>query len=666
MPLAGGKLLNPAQQAAVTYNDGPLLVLAGAGCGKTRVITEKIAYLIAHKRVEPAHITAITFTNKAAREMAQRAGKLVRLPGDERLNVSTFHSLGLRIIREEIRHLPYRHGFSIFDATETRQVLQDLMPAGISKEQLNQLQWNISGWKNAALGPEEVTANNPLHAEIYRQYQQQLLDYNALDFDDLILQPLKLFARNADALLRWQARMRYLLVDEYQDTNASQYRLLKYLAGMHRRLICVGDDDQSIYGWRGAQPENLSLLKADFPELKVIKLEQNYRSTSTILKAANAVIRNNPHAFEKKLWSQLGEGDPILIRRYDTPEQEAEKIAEEILRRVTLGTNRWSDFAVLYRSNHQARVMEQVLRAKNVPYQISGGRSFFDFSEVRDLMAYVRLLCNPSDNTAFLRVVNVPRRGIGASTLSKLAQLAEKHHMSLLKACQKADITGLLPPRPAASLQHFAEVIRRYRSRMVTDKGHVILEDLIEETDYRSWLLQNARDKAGKQRKAQLVNDFLDWMHSLSDAHNGQLMEMATQITLLSTREKDNDKADAVRLMTLHAAKGLEFKRVYLIGVEEGILPHKNSLEEGNVAEERRLMYVGMTRAERELVISWVKKRKNRFTSSEVIKTGPSRFLKELPQELCQGFGIDGPRQTPSYAREQLAKMRAELGLAKK
>jgi len=659
-------LLNQAQQAAVTYNEGPLLVLAGAGCGKTRVITEKIAYLIGHKRVRPEHITAITFTNKAAREMAQRAGKLVRLSGEERLNISTFHSLGLRIIREELQSLPYRHGFSIFDATETRQVLQDLMPAGISKEQLNQLQWQISGWKNAALEPNQVTANNPLHAEIYRQYQQQLLDYNALDFDDLILQPLKLFGHNSDALLRWQARMHYILVDEYQDTNASQYQLLKYLAGMHRMLICVGDDDQSIYGWRGAQPENLSLLKADFPELKLIKLEQNYRSTGTILKAANAVIRNNPHAFEKKLWSTLGDGEPIRVRRYDTPEQEAEKTAGEMLREVTLGKSKWADFAVLYRGNHQARIMEQVLRARNIPYHISGGRSFFDFSEIRDLMAYVRLLCNPSDNTAFLRVVNVPRRGIGASTLSRLAQLAEKNHMSLLKACQRPDITDLLPPRPAASLQHFADTIRRYRLRMATDTGHAILEDLIQETDYRSWLLQSARDKAGKQRKAQLVSDFLDWMHSLSDACQGQLTEMATQIALLTTREEDNDKADAVRLMTLHAAKGLEFRRVYLIGVEEGILPHKNSLEEGNLAEERRLMYVGMTRAERELVISWVRKRKNRFASSEVIKTGPSRFLKELPKELCRGLGEDGPRQTPSYAREQMARMRAELGLAKK
>lgn len=658
-------MLNPAQQAAVHYNDGPLLVLAGAGCGKTRVITEKIAFLIARKQVDLAHITAITFTNKAAREMAQRAGKLVRLRPDQSLNISTFHSLGLRIIREELACLPYRHGFSIFDATETRQVLQDLMPAGISKEQINQVQWQISGWKNAGLAPEQAPATNPLHAEIYRRYQQQLLDYNALDFDDLILQPLKLFAQDSDALLRWQARMHYVLVDEYQDTNASQYQLLKHLAGHHRNLVCVGDDDQSIYGWRGAQPENLSLLKQDFPDLKVIKLEQNYRSTSTILQAANAVIRNNPHAFEKKLWSSLGQGQPIAIRCHDTPEQEAEKIAEEMVRQVALGKNKWGDFAVLYRGNHQARVMEQALRMKNVPYQISGGRSFFDFGEIRDLMAYVWLLCNPSDNSAFLRVVNVPRRGIGASTLSRLAQLAEKNHMSLLAACRKPHITGQLPARPAASLQHFADMISRYRQRMAQDKGHRIIEDLITETDYRSWLLQSARDKAGKQRKIQLVNDFLDWMHSLADGSSGRLDEMATQMALMNAREKEGDKGQAVRLMTLHAAKGLEFRRVYLIGVEEGILPHKNSLEEGNVAEERRLMYVGMTRAERELVISWVKKRKNRFSTAETIKTGPSRFLKELPAALCTGLGADGPTRSRATAREQLAKIRAELGMKK-
>lgn len=658
-------MLNSAQRAAVTYNDGPLLVLAGAGCGKTRVITEKIAYLVSQLGMDPAHITAITFTNKAAREMAQRASQLVRLGGDQRLNISTFHSLGLRIIREELNHLPYRHGFSIFDAAETRQVLQDLLPTGISKEQLNQLQWAISGWKNAGLEPHQVHAGNPLHTEIYRHYQQQLVDYNALDFDDLILQPLKLFASHAEVLLRWQARMRYVLVDEYQDTNASQYRLLKYLTGMHRMLMCVGDDDQSIYGWRGAQPENLTLLKDDFPDLKVITLEQNYRSTGTILKAANAVIKNNPHAFEKKLWSTLGEGHPITIRNYETPEQEAEKIAEELVRRVALGKNRWSDIAILYRGNHQARIMEQALRVHNVPYQISGGRSFFDFSEIRDLMAYVRLLCNPSDNSAFLRVVNVPRRGIGASTLAQLAKLAEKHHMSLLKACQKPAITGLLPARPAASLQHFGEIISRFRQRMQSENGHQILQDLVQETDYLSWLVQSTRDKAGKQRKTRLVSDFLDWMHSLSDAHNGQLTEMATQIALMTARENDADKSDSVRLMTLHAAKGLEFPRVYLIGVEEGILPHKNALEEGNVAEERRLMYVGMTRAKQQLFISWVRKRSHRFARSETIKTGPSRFLLELPEELCIGLGSGGkPKQTPAFAREQMKKMREELGLS--
>jgi len=660
-------LLNQAQQAAVTYLQGPLLVLAGAGCGKTRVITEKIAYLIDRQGMNPAHITAITFTNKAAREMTQRAGKRVRLPADQRPNISTFHSLGLRIIREELANLPYRHGFSIFDAAETRQVLQDLLPAGFGKEQLNQLQWQISAWKNAGLEPENVHTPNPLHVEVYRQYRQQLLDYNALDFDDLILQPLKLFRDNSDALLRWQARMRYVLVDEYQDTNASQYQLLKLLTGMHRMLMAVGDDDQSIYGWRGAQPENLSLLKKDFPELQVIKLEQNYRSTGTILQAANAVIRNNPHAFEKKLWSTLGEGQPIIIRRYDTPEQEAEKIAEEMLRRVMLKKNRWGDFAVLYRSNHQARVMEQALRVKNIPYQISGGRSFFDFSEIRDLMAYVRLLCNPSDNSAFLRVVNVPRRGIGASTLSRLAQLAEKQHMSLLKACQKPEITGMLPPRPAATLQHFADMITRYRAKLAHEDGARLIAALIRETDYRSWLLQSARDAAGKKRKAQLVEDFLEWMQTISQSCGGQLMEMAAQITLLGAREKDDSGADAVRLMTLHAAKGLEFHRVYMIGVEEGILPHRSALEENSVDEERRLMYVGMTRAERELVISWVKKRRQRFSPDAITKSGPSRFLGELPEALCQGLTTSGKkRQTPGYGGEQLARIRAELGLVDK
>ncbi len=656
-------MLNPAQQAAVIYNDGPLLVLAGAGCGKTRVITEKIAYLIRDRNVEPRHITAITFTNKAAREMAQRAGMLVRLANGQPLNISTFHALGLRILREEIQRVPYRHGFSILDAAEARQVLQDLMPVGINKEQINQLQWCISAWKNAGLEPHQVTAGSPLQQDMYRQYQQQLLDYNALDFDDLILQPLKLFEQDSDALLRWQARMHYLLVDEYQDTNASQYRLLKYLADMHRRLMCVGDDDQSIYGWRGAQPENLSLLKKDFPDLKVIKLEQNYRSTSTILNAANAVIRNNPHVFQKRLWSALGEGQRIRIRRFETPEQEAEKTAREIAQLVAAGARTWSDFAVLYRGNHQARVVEQALRAHQVPYHISGGRSFFDFSETRDLMAYVRLLCNPSDNSAFLRVVNVPRRGIGAATLSQLAQLAENRHMSLLKACRKPEIVNMLPSRAAAGLRRFADMIVRFRSRMRNTCGHQLLSDLVDETDYRSWVLQGARDKAGKRRKLQLVDDFLEWARVLGDANQGQLAEIAMQMAILNNQEPSDDKKDVVRLMTLHAAKGLEFSRVYLIGVEEGILPHRNSLEDDNVTEERRLMYVGMTRAKQELVISWVKKRHNRLSGHALTGSGgPSRFLRELPEALCIGLDAGGePTRTPDYARKQLAKMRAEL-----
>jgi ATP-dependent DNA helicase Rep len=657
-------VLNPQQQSAVIYCDGPLLVLAGAGCGKTRVITEKIAYLIGIQNVNHHRIFAITFTNKAAKEMAQRASKMVRLSDGEKLNISTFHSLGMRIIREEIKHSPYRYGFSIFDSSESHNIVKDLLPKGSKREQINQIQWQISAWKNAGLMPSEVDSQFTIAQLAYEQYQQRLVDFNALDFDDLILQTLNLLSTNQEVLARWQEKMEYVLVDEYQDTNGSQYRLLKMLVGQHRNLICVGDDDQSIYGWRGAQAENLQILQHDFPELNVVKLEQNYRSSQTILEAAHQVIKNNPHDFEKKLWSDLGAGELIKVSDFNVPEDEARQIAAEIDYQRILNKLSYSDFAVLYRSNHQAKLIEQVFRVKDVPYVMSGGRSFFDFTEVKDVMAYMRLLCNPSDNSAFLRVVNIPRRGIGSSSLAKLAQKAESKHINYFKAAGNDEILSHLTPRTAEKLKQFHAHIQILQKKVLAKvDAYKIVDELIKEIDYIAWIAQTSKDKTSKSNRTKLVTDFQKFIQGFSKKKSMSLIDVTAQMTLQTNQDGDKNE-DAVQMMTLHAAKGLEFPNVYLIGVEEGILPHKNSIEEETVEEERRLMYVGMTRAMKNLSISYIKKRKSRFGQDDDVSVGPSRFLDELPKKHISGYG-QVPKKTEDEQKQSrkshLAALKAML-----
>ena len=657
-------MLNPQQNSAVHYCDGPLLVLAGAGCGKTRVITEKIAHLITNKRVSHQNIFAITFTNKAAKEMAQRASKMVRLQEGERLNISTFHALGMRIIREEIKHTPYRFGFSIFDSSESHNIVKDLLPKGSNREQISTIQWQISAWKNEGMKAEELNTQFLLAQQVYEQYQQRLIDFNALDFDDLILQTLNLLNSNAEVLERWQDKMHHVLVDEYQDTNGSQYKLLKQLVSKHRNIICVGDDDQSIYGWRGAQAENLSILKKDFPELKVVKLEQNYRSTQNILGAAYDVIKHNPHEFEKKLWSDLAIGDLIKISHFNSPEEEALQLSAEIDYQRILQKNTFTDYAVLYRSNHQAKLVEQAFRSKNIPYVMSGGRSFFDFAEIKDVMAYIRLLCNPKDNSAFLRIVNVPRRGIGSSSLAKLAQNAEINHMGYFKAAGNDNILAHLPTRAAQKLKQFHSNILNLQKKVLAHvNADTIVDELIKEVDYIAWIDQTSKDKISKFNRTKLVTDFQKWMRSFSKEKDMNLIDAAAQITL-QTNKDDSSNEDEVQMMTLHSAKGLEFTNVTMIGVEEGILPHRNSIEEETVEEERRLMYVGMTRAMKNLTISYVKKRKSRFAQDDTAEVGPSRFLDELPRRYISGYGKvtkQNEEQQKEKRKGHLAALRAML-----
>ncbi len=657
-------MLNPQQQAAVEKTDQPLLVLAGAGCGKTRVITEKMAYLVNQDLCEPQRLFAITFTNKAAKEMKQRAMSMVA--GGEALNISTFHALGLRLMQQEIAHTSFMRGFSILDATECQKVIQELLPRGIKKELANQLQWQISGWKNKGWRPDQVDTTPPMAAEIYQHYLDYMLSINAMDFDDLILQPLWLLNNQPEVLHRWRQHIGYLMVDEYQDTNTSQYQLVRQLMGQGSHLTCVGDDDQSIYGWRGAQIENLSLLQKDFPTLAVVKLEQNYRSSSTIMNAANAVIKHNPHPFEKKIWSDLGQGELINLTPYRSAEEEAEQVITDIMFQRKVHHKNYQDYAILYRSNHQAKLMEQALRVNNVPYQMSGGRSFFDYAEIKDLMAYIRLLSNPKDNAAFLRVINTPKRGIGMQTVKHISQLAKQQNMGFLAVCNQPEKLSALPAQAQLRIKEFVRIIKHHQQ--LSRSAEQVVASLVREIDYLNWVNLSANNKMAKINKSKLVKDFLKWVEAIGGKEHLAMEDLLNYLSL-QTSQDDEEAGDAVRLMTLHAAKGLEFEHVYLIGVEEGILPHANSMADADdeneaMEEERRLMYVGITRAMRQLKISYVKKRKRKFQPEGTEDVfGPSRFLDEIPEELLAGKPQNAPTEAEQKAnnKKNFAALKAML-----
>ncbi|RLW62922.1 MAG: DNA helicase Rep [gamma proteobacterium symbiont of Stewartia floridana] len=631
--------LNPRQQQAVNYIDTPLLVLAGAGSGKTRVITAKISYLIKLCGLNPQQITAVTFTNKAAREMKERVAKTL---GDQQQlpRISTFHNLGLNIIRQELKTLGYRSGFSIFDQQDSAGLLKDLLrKQNLGDDSVvNAAQWTISAWKNDLITPEQALqqAENDLQqgqALLYAAYQRSLKAFNAVDFDDLILLPVNLFRTHPEVLDQWQDRIRYLLVDEYQDTNQVQYELVKQLAGVRAAFTVVGDDDQSIYAWRGARPENLARLQADFPSLKLIKLEQNYRSSGRILRSANHLISKNPHVFEKKLWSELGLGPELRVLVCPNEVQEAERVVSEIIHlKFTAKTNN-RDCAILYRGNHQAKMFEKALRSHNIPYFLSGGTSFFSRTEVKDGMAYLRLLANPTDDSAFLRIVNTPRREIGPTTLEKLAEYAQQRGSALLPACEEIGLKNLLSSRPYERLQHFSQLIQHHAQKANSDPA-AAFSALIEEIDYLDWLKENASSDGIAEARMENVTDLMDWLKALQhgELQEKTLAEMVNHLTLMDMLQRQEDEAeqDQVHLMTLHAAKGLEFPHVFLVGMEEELLPHRSSIEEDNIEEERRLAYVGITRAQRSLTMSYASKRK-RF--GEMVAVEPSRFLQELPEE---------------------------------
>ena len=635
--------LNPPQQQAVDYIDGPLLVLAGAGSGKTKVITEKIAQLIQRKTFQPEQIAAITFTNKAAREMRERVGRRISKTAAEALTVTTFHSLGLKFLQDECRQAGLRRGFSIFDSDDQQNLIKDLLPAGADKDALYAAHGWISKVKNMALAPEQAQAqaNTPRErqiAELYMRYQQRLQAFNAVDFDDLIRLPLQILESDADTRARWQAKIRYLLVDECQDTNGAQYRLIKALAGARGQFTCVGDDDQSIYAWRGAQPENLDELGRDYPALKVIKLEQNYRCSARILRAANALIANNPHVHPKQLWCRHGEGERIRVWSCDDNEHEARRVAAEIQYLVQAQQWPYSEFAILFRGNHQSRPLEKELQLLKIPYHLTGGTAFLDRGEVKDVLAWLRAIANPDDDAAFLRAVTSPKREVGAASLEKLAQMAAHAHIPLSLAARNSTYLGALSARPAAALAEFTRLLTRLRELAQRVPAAEVVRAVVEQSGILGQLRLETKNEALFLRRKGNLDELSQWFEA--DRRPASAGDLAAQLALLSNADR-GDPGNQVRLMSLHSAKGLEFRCVFIVGCEQGNLPHQASLDEGQLAEERRLFYVGITRARERLVLSH-NARVKRW--GEQVNLLPSQFLKELPETdlHCDGAVVEG------------------------
>ncbi len=626
--------LNPSQRAAVRHLDGPLLVIAGAGSGKTRVITAKIAHLV-DQGIDPARILAVTFTNKAAREMRERAKSLLgRADQANAVPISTFHALGLAIVRSEARLLGLRPGFSVLDPSDLEPIVAELL-ATADRACARAAQWKISRWKNALTTPGEAQAaagdgGEVKAARAYAQYGATLAAYQAVDFDDLIALPAALFDRDCDAAKRWQARYAHALVDEYQDTNPVQYRLFRHLVGDATPFTVVGDDDQAIYGWRGASLDILAQLPRDYPALTVIKLEQNYRSTARILRSANALIGHNPKAFDKRLWSERGHGDTLRVAPAADDEAEAELVISRLLAHKFERRTRFADYAILYRGNHQSRPFETALRAGAVPYEVSGGQSLFDRAEIRDIVAYLRLLANEDDDPAFVRAVTTPKRGIGTTTLSRLSEVGALRRASLFAAVFEPAFDAATPVRQRETLREFCALINRLSHRAPREPAGRLLRELVTAIGYDDWLVATL-DKRDAEVRSQSVREFVDWLSRKGEADRRNLLEL-TQMIALITRgdERDADGGDRVRLSTLHAAKGLEFRHVFLVGLEEGVLPHREAIDAGNVDEERRLMYVGLTRAEETVHLSYCRTRKR---AGERIAMAPSRFIGELAQE---------------------------------
>jgi DNA helicase-2/ATP-dependent DNA helicase PcrA len=644
--------------------NGPVLILAGAGSGKTRVITYRIAYLLT-KGVPQSEILAVTFTNKAAREMAQRVRMLVprKLV---KLTVSTFHSLGAQILREKASILGYRPNISIYDAQDQASLVKETArELGLKGDALDAAEATrvISLIKN---GRTEWTPENRRFRKLYQEYQKNIRLYNAVDFDDLIVLPVQLLSESEAVRSEYTSRYRFVLVDEFQDTSSNQYDMMKLLVGAEQNVCVVGDDDQSIYSWRGASFENIHRFEADFPGAKEIKLEQNYRSTGTILKAANALISRNLNRKTKQLWTGLPPGEAIEVFAAENELEEAEFIASKIRTLMIRDSLRFQDFGVLLRANHLTRALEETFRKENISYVVSGGMSFFERQEVRDMLAYLKLIANHDDDTSFLRVVNTPRRGIGRKLLEHVAASAVEHHCSLFSALTmlsgRTEVT--LEERSAKTAAEFADLVSRFRSRLMSGKKLAQgVRELVEEIDYWGHLVSENRDAKDKDvvkwkfgNVESLIGSLADFEEDPENQHPS-LYDYLSRVTLASRDDIDDKEGEGrVNLMTIHSAKGLEFPVVFVAGVEQDIIPHARSVEEAeaNLEEERRLFYVALTRAERRLYLSWCASRRRMGKPAESF---PSPFLEELPVD-CLRMYVPEENFTPDFkaAWKKIAK----------
>ena len=660
--------LNEAQESAVTFVSGPCLVLAGAGSGKTRVITNKIAHLVRNCDMPARYIAAVTFTNKAAREMKERVAQTLGKPEARGLKVSTFHTMGLTIIKAHVKDLGLKPGFSLFDDKDSFALLNDLTSDTLDgdKDQLQLLQSCISNWKNDLILPDALlksatSTGEREFAEAYKRYQDNLKAYNALDFDDLILLPTLLLKSSEAIRAKWQSKIRYLLVDEYQDTNTSQYELVKLLVGERARFTVVGDDDQSIYSWRGAKPQNLHLLQQDFPRLNVIKIQQNYRSSGRILHCANILIQNNPHLFDKTLFSELQYGEPLKVIEAKNEEHEGERVVAELLAHKFMNRTQFNDYAILYRGNHQSRIFEKLLMSNRIPYKISGGMSFFGRAEVKDIMAYLRLLVNQDDDNALLRIINTPGRGIGRATLEKLGNFANSLGVSMFEAATHPNLNSVLPDKAFHSVSTFARWIVELSDNAERGNTADAVRTMIRTMGYEEWLYETSASPKAAEMAMANVSTLFGWVNDMLEGNDLDqpmtLTEVVNRLILrdMMERGEDDGEGDQVQLMTLHASKGLEFPIVFLVGMEEGLLPHQSSIDEDNVEEERRLAYVGITRAQRELIFSLAKERRQ---FGEVINPEPSRFLFELPPD-----DVQWENQKPKATKEE-RQQKAQVGIA--
>jgi DNA helicase-2/ATP-dependent DNA helicase PcrA len=671
--------LNPQQRLAAETIRGPVLILAGAGTGKTRVITFRIAHMVA-RGIAPGNILGVTFTNKAAREMRERVNKLlpkrsqkseVGSQKDERTTICTFHSLCVRILRQHIEKLGYKRNFVIYDESEqlsaVKKILANISAKGEKTDPgavLAMLSKFKNGGENSKIfGDENIRA---LAEHIAKRYESALHACNAVDFDDLILLTLRLFREHPDALEACRAKYRYVMVDEYQDTNAAQFQLVHALTVEHRNLCVVGDDDQSIYGWRGAEVANLLDMEKHFPEIKVVKLEQNYRSTTTILNAANAIIKNNVRRRVKQLWSQKGTGAKIQLQTYDNDEAEASEIVVQIeFLRLTRRAP-WQDCAILFRTNRQSRPLETELRKAGVRYHLIGGQSFFDRREVKDFLAYLKMFINPHDDISLLRIANVPARGLSDVTMERLLGASHERKSSVFSAMKNPLVTTTFQANTRKSIEAFVEFVERTRAELQNGGGNLQFwaDKFLDEIGYFNELRRSEKDKENGDDRVRNLKEIIATLDGSSPPNvplSERLEKFLEDITLDSDREdEEENKGDAVTLITMHSCKGLEFPHVYIVGLEDGLLPHSRSKVEGTLDEERRLFYVAVTRAMLTLTISHCGGRKK---YGQLLPCQPSPFLKELPEELVE-HADEKSKQPVSDAtgKDYFAAMREAIG----